>query len=68
MFFKEADDLTVAADAFPLSRALRDCHLVLSQGTQNQYGEMAVAARAEFLAMQRSSPSRRCGSSSAADR
>ena len=52
VFFKEADDLTVAADAFPLSRALRDCHLVLSQGSQNQYGEMAVAARAEFLAMQ----------------
>ena len=25
---------------------------MLSQGTQNQYGEMAVAARAEFLVMQ----------------
>lgn len=51
-FFKELDDLTVQPDAFPLYRALRDCHIVLSQGTQNQYGEMAVAARAEFLVMQ----------------
>jgi hypothetical protein len=52
LFYKEFDDLTVQADAFPLYRALRDCHLVLSQGSQNQYGEMAVAARAEFLLMQ----------------
>jgi hypothetical protein len=51
-YFKELDDLTVQPDAFPLYRALRDCHIVLSQGTQNQYGEMAVAARAEFLVMQ----------------
>lgn len=51
-YFKELDDLTVQADAFPLYRALRDCHIVLSQGTQNQYGEMAVAARAEFIVMQ----------------
>ena len=51
-FFQELDDLTVQPDAFPLYRALRDCHLVLSQGAHNQYGEMAVAARAEFLVMQ----------------
>ena len=52
VFYKEVDDLTVNADAFPLSQALRDCHVVLSQGSQNQYGEMAVTARAEFLVMQ----------------
>lgn len=51
-YFKQLDDLTVQADAFPLYRALRDCHIVLSQGSQNQYGEMAVAARADFLVMQ----------------
>lgn len=51
-YFKELDDLTVQADAFPLYRALRECHIVLSQGTQNQYGEMAVEARVEFLVMQ----------------
>lgn len=51
-FYKEFDDLTVNADAFPLYRALRDCHLVLSQGSQNQYGELAHQARAEFIVMQ----------------
>ena len=52
VFFKELDDLTITADGFPLYEALRECHLVLSQGSQNQYGEMAVAARAEMLVMQ----------------
>ena len=52
VFFKELDDLTITADGFPLYEALRECHLVLSQGTQNQYGEMAIAARAEMLVMQ----------------
>lgn len=52
VFYKQLDDLTVNADGFPLYEALRHCHLVLSQGTQNQYGEMAVAARAEMLVMQ----------------
>lgn len=51
-FFKELDDLTITADGFPLYEALRQCHLVLSQGSQNQYGEMAVSARAEMLVMQ----------------
>jgi hypothetical protein len=52
LFYKERDDLTVNADPFPLYQAIRDCHLSLSYGTHNQYGEMAVAARAEFLVMQ----------------
>lgn len=51
-FFRSQDDLTVSADAFPLYRALRECHLVLSQGSHNQYGQLALAARAEFLVMQ----------------
>lgn len=52
LFFKELDDLTITPDGFPLYEALRECHLVLSQGSQNQYGEMAVTARAEMLVMQ----------------
>ncbi len=52
VYFKELDDLTVHADAFPLYRTLRECHLELSQGSHNQYGQLAVAARAEFLQMQ----------------
>lgn len=52
IYFKEDDDLTVNADAFPLYRSLRECHLELSHGTHNQYGQLAVSARAEFLLMQ----------------
>lgn len=52
VYFKEDDDLTVHADAFPLYRSLRECHLELSHGTHNQYGQLAVSARAEFLQMQ----------------
>lgn len=52
IFFKEEDDMTVNADAFPLYRALRETHLALSQGSHNQYGQMARSARAEFLVMQ----------------
>lgn len=52
LFYERRDDLTVNADPFPLYQAIRDCHLALSYGTHNQYGEMAVTARAEFLVMQ----------------
>lgn len=52
VYFKEDDDLTVTADAFPLYRSLRECHLELSQGSHNQFGQLAVAARAELLQMQ----------------
>ncbi|MFP5416152.1 MAG: hypothetical protein ACLGHZ_04630 [Actinomycetes bacterium] len=52
VYFKEDDDLTVNADAFPLYRSLRECHLELSQGSHNQYGQLAISARAEFLQMQ----------------
>ena len=52
VYFKEVDDLTVTADAFPLYQSLRECHLVLANGSHNQYGEMAIAARAEMLVMQ----------------
>jgi hypothetical protein len=52
IFYRSLDDLTVQPDGFPLYQALRDGHLVMSQGSQNQYGEMAVAARAEMTVMQ----------------
>lgn len=52
VFFKEHDDMTVQADPFPLYQALREAHLILSAGSHNQYGQMAIRARAEFVAMQ----------------
>lgn len=51
-FFKERDDKTVDADAFPLLSNLREVHLVLSRGAHNQFADLAFVARAEMLAMQ----------------
>ncbi|KRF34929.1 hypothetical protein [Nocardioides sp. Soil805] len=52
-FFEAMDNLALQSDGFPLCLALRDCHLILTHGTHNQYGEMAVASRAELLVIQR---------------
>lgn len=51
-YFKERDDKTVDADAFPLLSSLREVHLVLARGAHNQYADLPVAARAEMLTMQ----------------
>ena len=51
-FFKQDDDTTVIADAFPLLNALRETHLILSEGAHNQFGDLPSAARAEMLIMQ----------------
>jgi hypothetical protein len=52
IFYKEDDDTTVVADGFPLLNALRDVHLVLTQGAHNQYGDLPWTARQEFLMQQ----------------
>ncbi|WP_433612659.1 hypothetical protein [Prescottella agglutinans] len=52
VYFRELDDLTVAADAFPLLSSLREVHLVLARGAHNQYADLALTARAEMLTMQ----------------
>ncbi|MGH3994388.1 MAG: hypothetical protein ACRDSN_18250, partial [Pseudonocardiaceae bacterium] len=52
LFFKEDDDTTVIADGFPLLNALRETHLVLSEGAHNQFGDLPSTARAEMLIMQ----------------
>jgi hypothetical protein len=51
-FYRDSDDTTVQADAFPLLRALQDVHFVLSEGMHNQYGGLTWQARLEMLAMQ----------------
>jgi hypothetical protein len=48
-FFKEYDDKTVVPDAFPVLNALREVHLVLSEGAHNQYGDLPWVARQEML-------------------
>lgn len=51
-FYKERDDKTVDADAFPLLSGLRELHLVLAYGAHNQFANLALQARSEMLIMQ----------------
>ena len=51
-FFKRDDDTTVNADAFPVLIALRDVHLMLTEGAHNQFGDLPSTARMEMLMQQ----------------
>jgi hypothetical protein len=52
IFFKQDDDTTVIADGFPILNALREVHLILSQGAHNQFGDLPSTARQEMLLQQ----------------
>lgn len=52
IFFKEDDDTTVIADGFPVLNALKDVHLLLSEGAHNQFGDLPSTARQEMLVQQ----------------
>ena len=52
IFYKEDDDTTVVADGFPLLNALKEVHLLLTQGAHNQYGDLPWTARQEMLMQQ----------------
>jgi hypothetical protein len=49
IFYKEEDDTTVIADGFPILNALKEVHLLLTQGAHNQYGDLPWTARQEML-------------------
>ncbi|MGH4031200.1 hypothetical protein ACQB60_19950 [Actinomycetota bacterium Odt1-20B] len=49
VFFREDDDTTVIADGFPVLNALKDVHLLLTEGQHNQYGDLPWTARQEML-------------------
>jgi hypothetical protein len=49
VFYKQDDDTTVIADGFPVLNALRDLHMVLSEGAHNQFGDLPETARIEML-------------------
>ncbi|MEU7486924.1 hypothetical protein [Streptomyces sp. NPDC042319] len=49
VFFREDDDTTVLADGFPVLNALKDVHLLLTEGQHNQYGDLPWTARQEML-------------------
>ncbi len=48
-YYKQADDMTVKPDGFPILNGLRETHLILSEGAHNQYGDLPSTARAEML-------------------
>jgi len=52
LFYKEVDDTTIYADAFPVLKALAEVHLVLAEGANNQYGDLPWAARADMMLQQ----------------
>jgi hypothetical protein len=52
IFFREDDDTTIHADAFPLLNALRELHFVVAEGAHNQYGDLPMRARIEMLLQQ----------------
>jgi len=51
-FYRQDDDTTVRADGFPVLNALRDLHIVLSEGAHNQFGDLPSTARIEMLMQQ----------------
>jgi hypothetical protein len=48
-FYRQDDDRMTKADAFPVLNALRETHLILSEGAHNQYGDLPWTARMEML-------------------
>jgi hypothetical protein len=52
IFYKEDDDTTVRADGFPMLNALKDVHILLTEGMHNQFGDLPSTARQEMLLQQ----------------
>jgi hypothetical protein len=49
IFLERDDDTTVIADGFPVLNALKEVHLLLTEGQHNQYGDLPWTARQEML-------------------
>ncbi len=52
VFYEQDDDTTRIADGFPVLNALKEVHLLLTQGGHNQYGDLPWMARQEMMMMQ----------------
>ena len=48
-FYTRDDDTTVIADGFGVLNALKETHILLTQGAHNQYGDLPWTARHEML-------------------
>ena len=51
-FYNQYDDTTVVADGFPIMNALKEVHLILSEGAHNQFGDLPSTARMEMFMQQ----------------
>lgn len=51
-FFRQTDDTTVVPDGFPLLNALREVHLILSEGAHNQFRDLPSTSRIEMMMQQ----------------
>jgi hypothetical protein len=51
-FYAQDDNTTVIADGFGVLNALKETHLLLTEGAHNQYGELPWTARHEMLMYQ----------------
>lgn len=51
-FYRLAMNTTVNPDAFPVLNALKELHLILSEGAANQFGDLPATARQEMLIQQ----------------
>jgi hypothetical protein len=52
VFYEQDDDTTRIADGFPILNALKEVHLLLTQGGHNQYGDLPWTARQEMMMTQ----------------
>lgn len=52
IYYKEADDTTRIADAFPVLNCLKEVHLLLAEGNHNAYGNLTWTARHEMMMTQ----------------
>lgn len=51
-FYREDNDTTVIADAFPVLNSIREVHLLLAEGAHNQFRDLPWQARVEMLMQQ----------------
>lgn len=51
-YYKESDDTTRIADAFPILNSLKEVHLLLAEGNHNAYGNLTWTARQEMMMQQ----------------
>jgi hypothetical protein len=48
-FYRDVDNLTIKADAFPVLNALREVNLLLTEGMHNQFNDLSLTARVEMM-------------------